>query len=65
MIHKNMSIQEVVMNYPETVSIFEKYGLGCVGCQAALFEDIEEGAEVHGVDVAALVVDLNKALKKS
>lgn len=64
MINRKMSIEEVVKKYPETVATFEKYGLGCVGCQAALFESIEEGAEVHGIDTDALIADLNKQIKK-
>ncbi len=59
MIDKKMSIEEVVKKYPETISVFERYGLGCVGCQAALFENIQQGAEVHGIDVDALVESLN------
>jgi hybrid cluster-associated redox disulfide protein len=64
MIHKNMSIEDIVIKYPETILIFEKYGLGCVGCQAALFENIEQGAEVHGIDVDTLIKDLNNAIPK-
>lgn len=54
-----MTILEVVSKYPETVAVFEEFGLGCVGCRAALFEDIEEGAKVHGVDVEKLITSLN------
>jgi len=64
MINKNMSIEEVVKRHPETIQIFERYGLGCAGCQAALFENIEQGAEVHGIDLKSLIDDLNKAIKK-
>ncbi len=64
MIHKLMSIEDVIKKYPETVTVFEEYGLGCIGCQAALFENIEQGAEVHGIDVEALIADLNKAAGK-
>jgi hybrid cluster-associated redox disulfide protein len=60
MIDKRMSIEEVVRKHPESIAIFGRHGLGCVGCQAALFESIEEGAEVHGVNVDALIADLNK-----
>jgi hybrid cluster-associated redox disulfide protein len=60
MINKRMSIEEVVRKYPQTIATFERHGLGCVGCQAALFESIEDGAEVHGIDVDALIIDLNK-----
>jgi len=62
MINKNMSINEVVRKHPETIPIFEKFGLGCVGCEAALFENIEQGAEVHGIDVETLIARLNSII---
>jgi hybrid cluster-associated redox disulfide protein len=65
MIDKNMSIDDVVKKYPETIRVFEQHGLGCIGCQAALFENIEQGAEIHGIDVSVLISDLNKVLAKS
>ncbi len=65
MINRKMSIEEVVKKYPETIATFERHGLGCVGCQAALFESIEQGAEVHGIDVDALIADLNKEVKRA
>ncbi|MDR1702610.1 MAG: DUF1858 domain-containing protein [Sporomusaceae bacterium] len=61
-IDKNMSIVDVVQNYPQTVEIFRRYGMGCLGCAAARFENIEQGAVAHGIDTDALVADLNKAL---
>ena len=64
MINRKMSIEEIVRKYPETVATFERYGLGCLGCQAALFENIEQGAEVHGIDVEALVKDLNSQIRR-
>lgn len=63
MITKDMTILEVVSKYPETVKIFSKHGLGCIGCQAAQFENIEQGALVHGIDVPALLNDLNEFIK--
>jgi hybrid cluster-associated redox disulfide protein len=62
MINKNMSINEVVRKHPETIPIFEKFGLGCVGCEAALFENIEQGAKVHGIDVETLITSLNSII---
>ena len=62
MINKNMSIHEVVRKHPETIPIFEKFGLGCVGCEAALFENIEQGAKVHGIDVETIIKSLNSVI---
>ena len=44
MIDRKMSINEVLNKYPESMKVFEDFGLGCVGCEAALFENIEQGA---------------------
>ncbi|MDT8901699.1 DUF1858 domain-containing protein [Anaeroselena agilis] len=60
-IDKSMSIVDVVQKYPKTVEVFRSYGMGCLGCAAARFENIEQGATAHGIDVEALIADLNKA----
>jgi hybrid cluster-associated redox disulfide protein len=62
MIDRNMAIEDVVRRNPQTVPVFERHGLGCLGCRAALFESIEQGAKIHGVDVEALIADLNEAI---
>ncbi len=63
-ITKDMSIIDIVQNYPETLDVFAKYGMGCIGCAAAKFENLEAGARVHGLDPDAIVEDLNAALSK-
>ncbi|MBR9691449.1 DUF1858 domain-containing protein [Candidatus Woesearchaeota archaeon] len=59
-----MAIGECVSKYPETVEVFLKHGLHCVGCAVAAFENIEQGACAHGIDAKKLVEDLNKAVEK-
>lgn len=63
MITKDMSITDIVMNHPEVLTVFREYGMGCIGCLAARFETLGQGAEVHGIDVDQLVDDLNAALE--
>lgn len=63
-ITKEMSITEVVSKYPQTVPVFMEHGMGCLGCAAARFENIEQGARAHGIDVDRLISDLNKAVNK-
>lgn len=62
MITKDTGIIEAVQNHPEILQVFAEYGLGCVGCMAARFETLEQGATAHGIDIEALVADLNKAI---
>ncbi len=60
-ITKEMPIGDVVKSHPETVPVFMQHGLHCIGCAVAAFESIAEGAAAHGIDVEALVTDLNRA----
>ncbi|MBQ9764318.1 MAG: DUF1858 domain-containing protein [Phascolarctobacterium sp.] len=62
MITKDTGIIEAVQNHPEILQVFAEYGLGCVGCMAARFETLEQGAAAHGIDIDELVADLNKAI---
>ncbi|MBQ7318366.1 MAG: DUF1858 domain-containing protein [Phascolarctobacterium sp.] len=62
MITKDTGIIEAVQNHPEILQVFAEYGLGCVGCMAARFETLGQGAAAHGIDVDALIADLNKAI---
>ena len=59
---KDMSITEIVQNYPESLEVFASYGMGCIGCAAARFENLEAGARVHGFDPDKMVEDINKVI---
>ena len=63
-ISKEMGIIEVVQKYPQTVEVFRNHGMGCLGCAAARFENIAQGAMAHGIDVDALIKDLNTLVQK-
>ena len=64
-ITKSMPIGEVVQKYPETIQVFLQHGLMCFGCAIARFENVEQGAQAHGIDVEALMKDLNAAVPTS
>lgn len=63
MIKKDMSIQEVIMNYPEAIPVLQQAGLGCIGCIAASGESIEQGLRAHGLDVDKIISEMNKVVK--
>jgi len=56
-LHKNEFV-------PETIEVFARNGLGCIGCAAARFENLEAGAKVHGLNPDQLVEELNAAIVK-
>ncbi|MEZ4599214.1 MAG: DUF1858 domain-containing protein [Syntrophotaleaceae bacterium] len=63
-ITKDMTFKDVLQMGPEVVQVFMKYKMGCIGCAAAKFESVEQGAKAHGIDVEALLRDLNAAVAK-
>jgi len=65
MITKDMTIGELVQEYPSVVEILMEEGVHCVGCGAAYFETIEEGLAGHGrseEEVTAVIEKLNQAI---
>jgi hybrid cluster-associated redox disulfide protein len=61
-ITKEMGILDAVNQYPDSVNVFQAYGMHCFGCMAARFESIEEGAIAHGIDPDELIKSVNNAL---
>ena len=61
-INKDMKIEEVLKKYPKTAEVFAKHGFHCIGCAAASFESIEDGAKAHGITSEEIVEELNKAI---
>ena len=41
-ITKDMSIIDIVQQYPDTVDILMNAGMGCLGCAAALIDALNE-----------------------
>ena len=62
---KEMGIMDIVTSHPETMEVFAHFGMGCIGCAAAHFENLEAGAKVHGIDVDAMVQAMNNKIKEN
>jgi hybrid cluster-associated redox disulfide protein len=64
-ITKDMAIGEIVQKFPQTVPVFLKHGLMCFGCAVARFENLEQGAMAHGINVDTMLTDLNAAVPQT
>ncbi len=62
---KDMGIMDIVTAHPESLEIFAKFGMGCIGCAAARFENLEAGAKVHGIDPDEMVAAINEIIEKN
>ena len=57
----DMTIGDIVEQYPQAAEVFTEYGLHCVGCHVASWETIEEGARGHGMDDETIEMMLRDA----
>jgi hybrid cluster-associated redox disulfide protein len=62
MISKDMLIADIIRQHPESISIFKKFGLACNECQIANYADLGHGAQVHSIDIEALLTELNRVI---
>ena len=61
---KDMGILDIVQQYPQAVEVFQRYWMGCLGCAAARFENLEAGAKVHGFDPDQMCDDINALIEE-
>lgn len=61
--NRDMLISEALRLHPQARAIFAAHGMGCIGCMGSEAESIENGARMHGVNVDALISELNGLLK--
>jgi hybrid cluster-associated redox disulfide protein len=43
------SVASIMDQWPETVPIFLRYNMACVGCGMAKFESLEDAAWIYGI----------------
>lgn len=58
-ITKDTRISDIINICHSAPDVFLRHGMGCFACMASSAETLEEGAEMHGVDVQVIIDDLN------
>ena len=59
-ITKDTIIGDILDIAPQTAPVFMSIGMHCLGCPASRGETVEQACMVHGVDVDALLAEINK-----
>lgn len=62
MLTKEMTVGQVLKQYPQTVQVFLELGMHCLGCPSSTMESIEGAALTHGRKPDELIAKLNKAI---
>lgn len=63
-ISSDMNLSDVVQKYPETIKVFHKYNLHCLGCILAAGESLGDGLRAHGLDVETVVSEMNNVISE-
>lgn len=61
---KDMTIGQLVGNYPQVAPVLMQVGMHCLGCPSAQAETLEEAAMVHGIDADLLIEKINAFLNQ-
>ncbi len=67
-ITKKTLMGEIIEKYPEVVPTLMDFGLHCIGCHIAAFENLEAGFKAHGMDnkqIEEAIKKLNEVVKKN
>ena len=59
-ITKDTIIGDILDIAPQTAPVFMSIGMHCLGCPSSRGETVEQACMVHGVDVEALLDEINK-----
>lgn len=56
--NENMSMGEILSLNPNARAVLEGFGMHCCGCPMSQAEELGEACEVHGIDVALVLQEL-------
>ena len=62
---RQMSMDEVMREWPATIGVILDHGMLCVGCPIATFHTVVDAVREHGIEEAELVRDLQAVIETS
>ena len=60
-IQQNMTIREVLDQFPEGAKVFIRRRMACLGCPVEGFDTLEDAARIYRINVQELLKDLQQA----
>lgn len=62
-ISPNLIVSEVLRDWPETIHIFVRHRLACVGCTMADYETVSSAAEIYGLVLEDFLSELQEVVE--
>ncbi len=63
LITHDMIVADVLNRFPQTIPVFQKYKMGCVGCAMAPFETLAEATAIYKIPLHRFLNDLQAAVQ--
>jgi hybrid cluster-associated redox disulfide protein len=60
-IEPEMKVEDTLKRWPETIPVFIKYRMGCVGCAMASFESLSGAAKIYKLPIQNFISELRQA----
>ena len=57
-----LTVEEVLMRWPQTAVVFTRHNMACVGCPVAPFYSVSEAANVYRLPAAEFVQELEQEI---
>ena len=61
----DLSVAEIMSNWPSTIRIFLDRRMHCVGCPIAIFHSIADAAQEHHLDEAPLSEAIREVISRA
>ncbi len=61
-IQPDLSIENLLKNWPETIPVFTRHRMACIGCCMSCYETIASAAEIYSLPLPGFLDELNKAV---
>jgi len=59
----DLTVAEVMERWPETIPIFFRYRMACVGCPIATFETLADVVMIYGLDLDCFLNELRQTIR--
>jgi len=55
-------VSEVMEHWPQTIPVFLKHRMNCVGCEMSIFEALGDAARMYGIPGEQFIQELQQAV---
>ena len=59
----SVSVGDIMDRWPQTIPVFIKYQMGCVGCCMAKFETLEDAMQIYHAPKDEFLREINRVIK--